>query len=61
MQPPLTSGMALTVPVDVPSEQLIPSDAEVVPLGLPQPAELSERSVCPLPPSGLDGCQGMPP
>ena len=46
VQAPPPSGIATTVSVDTSSEQLRPSDAEVVPLGLPQPAELSERQAC---------------
>ncbi len=38
-----SSTIVGTISVDRSSEQLRPSDAEVVPLGLPQPAELSER------------------
>ncbi len=53
VQAPPSSGIAITAPVDLSMEQL-PSDAEIVPLGLPQPAELPERSAW----RGLDppGC-----
>ena len=54
VEPPPTSGIAIPTPVDPGMEQL-PSDAEVVPLGLPQPAELPERSAWERPrPSGLE-------
>ena len=49
MQPPIAGGIAATVTVDVGDEQLRPSDAEVVPLGLPQPAEQPERRALLLP------------
>ena len=37
------SGISTAASVDFASEELRPSDAEVVPLGLPQPAEQPER------------------